>query len=57
MASLRGGAMEMATRRRFIEAVGGAPMGRWFRARGGEIGVRVSAVDNGDAVLMPFIGS
>jgi hypothetical protein len=47
MASLGGGAIKMVTRQRSIEAVGGAPMGRWFRARGGEIGGGVCVVDNG----------
>jgi hypothetical protein len=39
------------------EVVGGAPisMGRWFRARGGEIGAEVGAVDNGGALVAPFI--
>jgi hypothetical protein len=36
MAPLGGRATEMTTRRRSIEAVGGAPMGRWFRVRGGD---------------------
>jgi hypothetical protein len=35
---LGGGAAEMATRRRSVEVVGGALMGRWFRLRGEEIG-------------------
>jgi hypothetical protein len=56
MAPLGSGAVEMATRRRSAEAAGGAPMGRWFRARGGEIGVRVGAVDNGGALVTSFIG-
>jgi hypothetical protein len=43
----------MATRRHSTEAVSGAPMGRWFR----KIGVRVGAVDNRCALVVPFIGS
>jgi hypothetical protein len=45
----------MVTRQRSKEVAGGAPMGRLFRARGGEIGVGVSAVDNGGVLVMPFI--
>jgi hypothetical protein len=56
MMSLEGGAAEMATRRHSIEAAGGAPMGRWFRASGGEIGAGVDAVDNGGALITTFIG-
>jgi hypothetical protein len=41
MTPFRGGAVEMVTRRHSTEATGGAPMRRWFLARGGEIGVRV----------------
>jgi hypothetical protein len=47
----------MATCRRSIEAAGGAPMERWFRARGGDNEARVGAVDNGGALITPFIGS
>jgi hypothetical protein len=56
MVSLGGGTVEMATRRRSTEATGGAPMGRWLRARGGDIGVGVGVVDNGSALVSPFIG-
>jgi hypothetical protein len=52
-----GGAAEMATQRRSIEVTGGALMGTWFQARGGEIGVRVGVVDNGGALVAHFIGS
>jgi hypothetical protein len=55
--SLGGEAGEMATRRRSTEAVGGAMMGRWFQAQGGEIGARVGAVDNEGALIAPFTGS
>jgi hypothetical protein len=44
----------MTTQRRSIEAVGGAMMGRWFRARGGEIRAGVDAIDNGGALVTPF---
>jgi hypothetical protein len=57
MTPLGGRAVEMATRRRSTEVVGGAPMERWFWARGGEIGAGVGAVDNGSALIAPFIGS
>jgi hypothetical protein len=50
MAPLGGRAAEMAGRRRSTVAAGGAPMARWFRARGGEIRVEVGAVDNGGAL-------
>jgi hypothetical protein len=50
MAPLGGRAAEMAGRRRSTVAAGGAPMGRLFRARGGEIGVEVGAVENGGAL-------
>jgi hypothetical protein len=56
MTPLGGGAAEMATRRRSTEATGGALMGRWFRAQGEEIGAGVGAVDNGGAIITPFIG-
>jgi hypothetical protein len=56
MAPLGGGAVEMATRRHSIEAVGVAPMGRWFQMRGWEIGAEVGAVDNGGALIISFIG-
>jgi hypothetical protein len=46
----------MATRRRSTEVVNGAPMGRWFRARG-EIGAGVGVVENEGALVAPFIGS
>jgi hypothetical protein len=55
MAPLGGRATEMTTRRRSIEAVGGAPMGRWFRVRG-EIGTGMGAMDNGGALIAAFIG-
>jgi hypothetical protein len=50
------GAAEMVTLRRSIEAAGGALMGRWFRAQGGEIGAGVGALDNWGALVAPFIG-
>jgi hypothetical protein len=50
IAPLDGGAAEMAGRRRSTEAVGGAPMVRWFRARGGVIGAEVGVVENGGAL-------
>jgi hypothetical protein len=55
MTPLEGGAAEMVIQRRSTEAAGGVPMGRWFRTRGGEIRVRVDTVDNGGALIMPFI--
>jgi hypothetical protein len=57
MAILGGGAVKMATRRRSTEVAGGALIGRWFRARGGEIGVGVGAVDNGGTLVASFIQS
>jgi hypothetical protein len=54
---LGGRVAETATRRCSIEAASGAPMGRWFRVRGGEIGAGVDAVDNGGALIAPFIGA
>jgi hypothetical protein len=45
----------MATRQRSKEVAGGALMERWFRAWGWEIGAGVGAVDNGWALVMPFI--
>jgi hypothetical protein len=54
MAPLGGGAAEMITRQRSTEAASGAPMGRWFRVRRGEIGVRVGAMDNGGALDAPL---
>jgi hypothetical protein len=57
MAPLGGGATEMATRRHSIEAVRGAPIGRWFWVRGREIGSGVGVMDNGGALVAPFIGS
>jgi hypothetical protein len=56
MTPLRDRAIEMATRQRSTEAPGGAPMGRWFWARGGEIGAKVGVVDNGGAIVVLFIG-
>jgi hypothetical protein len=53
MTPLGGGVAEMVTRRCSIEAAGGAPMRRWFSARGGEIRAGVGALDNGGA---DFIG-
>jgi hypothetical protein len=55
MTSVGGGAVEMTIQRRSIEAAGGAPMRRWFRMRGGEIEVRMGTVDNGSALVVPFI--
>jgi hypothetical protein len=52
MVPLGGKAMEMATQRRSIEAVSDAPMVTWFRARGGEIGAVMSAVDNEGALAL-----
>jgi hypothetical protein len=52
-----GEAVEMATQRCSTEVIDGALMGRWFRTRGGDIGAGVSAVDNGGALIAPFIGS
>jgi hypothetical protein len=46
----------MVTRRCSIEATGGAPMERWFWARGGDNEARVGAVDNKGALIAPFIG-
>jgi hypothetical protein len=40
MVPLGGRAAEMVTQRRSTEAAGGALMGRWFWARGGEIRAR-----------------
>jgi hypothetical protein len=56
MVSLGGGAADMATRRHSTEAAGGTLMGRWFRARGVEIGARMGVVDNGGTLTAPFIG-
>jgi hypothetical protein len=53
---LGGGAAEITTRRHSTEAVGGAPMGRWFWEQGGEIGAGVGAMDNRGALVMTFIG-
>jgi hypothetical protein len=50
MAPLGGGAVEMAGRRRSIEAASGAPLERWFQTRGGEIEAGVGAVENGGGV-------
>jgi hypothetical protein len=57
MASLGGGTAEMDTRQCSIDVAGGALIERWFRTRGGEIGAEVDAVDNGGALITPFIGS
>jgi hypothetical protein len=57
MVLLGGGAAEMATRQHSIEAIGGAPIGRWFWVRGREIGSGVGVMDNGGALVAPFIGS
>jgi hypothetical protein len=57
MTSLGGGAAKMARRHHSTEAVGGAPMGRWFRARGEKIGAEVGVMDNGGALIVTFIGS
>jgi hypothetical protein len=57
MAPLGGGAAEMVTRRRSIETAGGAPIGRWFQVRGGEITAMVGVVDNAGALIALFIGS
>jgi hypothetical protein len=56
MAPLGGATAEMSTRRRSTKVDDGAPMGRWFWARGGEIGTGVSAIDNGAALVALFIG-
>jgi hypothetical protein len=56
MTPLGGRAAKMAIQRRSTEAVGGAPMGRWFWTQGGKIGARVGAMDNGSALVAPFIG-
>jgi hypothetical protein len=56
MMPLGGGAVEMVTQQRSTEAVDGALMGRWFWARGWEIGAEVGAMDNGGALVVPFIG-
>jgi hypothetical protein len=54
MTPLRGGAAEMVIQRCSTETVSGALMERWFRTWG-EIGVRVGTVDNGGALVAPFI--
>jgi hypothetical protein len=51
-----GATAKMSTRRRSTKVDDGAPMGRWFWARGGEIGTGVSAIDNGAALVALFIG-
>jgi hypothetical protein len=51
MAPLGGGAVEMTTRHRSIEASGDALLGRWFQVRGGEVGAGVGAL------IAPIIGS
>jgi hypothetical protein len=55
MAPLGGGAAEMVGRWCSIEAADGALMGRWFWARGEEIGARVGVMENVE-LSMPFIG-
>jgi hypothetical protein len=57
MTSLGAEAAEMVTRQCSTKASSGAPMRRWFRVREGEIGAGVGAVDNGGALVAPFIGS
>jgi hypothetical protein len=57
MAALGGEAAEMATQQCSTEAVVRALIWRWLRVRGGEIGTGVGAVDNGGALIVPFIGS
>jgi hypothetical protein len=56
MTPLGGRAAKMAIQRRSTEAVSGAPKGRWFWTQGGKIGARVGAMDNGSALVAPFIG-
>jgi hypothetical protein len=56
MAPLRDRVAKMTTRRCSTEAFNGALMGRWFRARGGEIGAEVGAVDSEGVLITPFIG-
>jgi hypothetical protein len=55
MTLLGGVSMEMATLQHSTEAAGGAPMRRWFQERG-VIGAGVGIVDNGGALVVPFIG-
>jgi hypothetical protein len=55
MTLLGGVSMEMATLQHSTEAAGGAPMRRWFQERG-VIGAGVGTVDNGGALVVPFIG-
>jgi hypothetical protein len=55
MVPLEGGVAEMTKRWHSTEATGGALMAKWFRTRGGEIGAAVGAVDNGGALITPFI--
>jgi hypothetical protein len=57
MTQLRGRVVEMVTQRRSTKAVSDVLMGRWFWVRGGEIGAGMGAVDNGGALVTPFIGS
>jgi hypothetical protein len=57
MTPLGGRATEMVKQRCLTETAGGATMGRWFRACGGEIETGVGAVDNGGALVVPFTGS
>jgi hypothetical protein len=57
MVPLEGGVAEMTKRWHSTEAAGGALMAKWFRTRGGEIGAAVGAVDNGGALIAPFIAS
>jgi hypothetical protein len=56
MVPLGGRTVEMTTRQRSTEVAGGAQMGRWLWARGGDIGVGVGAVDNGGGLISLFIG-
>jgi hypothetical protein len=56
MTSLGAEAAEMVTRQCSTKASSGAPMRRWFWVREGEIGAGVGAVDNGGALIAPFIG-
>jgi hypothetical protein len=44
--------LEMTTRQHSIEVADGALMGRWFWARGGEIGAGVSVKDNEGVLVM-----
>jgi hypothetical protein len=57
MAPLGSRAVEMVKQRCSTKVAGGATMARWFRARGGEIGTGVGAVDNGGTLVVPFTRS